>query len=273
MIVGGSVPVTGLLAGYPVLTGQAIRYAFAGLVLVGWTLARRVRLPMPAWRDVPSLIGTAATGMLGFNACVLAAQHYAQPGLVAAVLGSSPLVLGLVAPLLAGRRPAALPMVGALLAVVGMLVLSGGGGWHGPGLLISVAASAGEASFTLCAVGVVARLGPIGASVHLCFVAAIGGAVLGTALDGTAAWRTPNAPQAMAILFLAVVVTAAGFGCWYFCVSVLGADRAGVLIGLMPVSGLAVSVVLGAQSLTVAAVVGALVVAAGCVIGLRAGRA
>ncbi|MFE0024550.1 hypothetical protein [Amycolatopsis sp. NPDC059021] len=31
VIVGGSVPVTGMLDGYPVLTGQALRYALAGL--------------------------------------------------------------------------------------------------------------------------------------------------------------------------------------------------------------------------------------------------
>jgi drug/metabolite transporter (DMT)-like permease len=65
------------------------------------------------------------------------------------------------------------------------------------------------------------------------------------------------------------VVTALAFGLWYFAVNRLGSDRAGVLIGLMPVSGLVTSVLLGAQQLTLVSAAGAATVALGCVIGLR----
>ncbi|HEV2779553.1 MAG TPA: DMT family transporter [Actinophytocola sp.] len=270
-IVGGSVPVVGLLDAYPMLSGQAIRYLLGGLLLVAWAGVGRRRLPRPGARDLLSLLGLAATGMLGFNACLLYAQRYAEPGFVAAVLGGTPLVLALLAPLLAGR-PALLTMVGALAVVAGIVVLSGGGSWHGPGLLLALLTLACEASFTLLAIGVVARLGAFAVSTWCCLLAAALGSVLATAIDGAAAWQLPTAREAAALLLLAALTTALGFCLWYRAVSDLGADRAGVLIGLMPVSGLAVSIALGAQPLTLVSCAGIVLVTAGCVLGLHRHR-
>jgi drug/metabolite transporter (DMT)-like permease len=266
VIVGASVPVTGMLQDYPLLTGQAMRYALGGLALLGWIRLRGGRLPVPGRRDWPALVGLVATGMLGFNACVLYAQRYAEPGFVAAVLGASPLVLALVAPLLAGRRPAVPAVVGAVAVVVGVVVLSGGGSWRGPGLVLALLTMAGEVSFTLFAVGVVRRLGGLAVATWCCLLAAVAGGVLGTVFGG---WQVPSVREGVALVVLGVVLTAVAFGLWYFAVAQLGADRAGVLIGLMPVAGLVASVALGAQELTAVAVLGAVAVASGCVIGLR----
>jgi drug/metabolite transporter (DMT)-like permease len=82
----------------------------------------------------------------------------------------------------------------------------------------------------------------------------------------------PTWTEAAAIVVLGVLVTAVAFVCWYTGVAVLGADRAGVLVGLMPVAGLVASVVLGRQEPTLVAAGGALVVAAGCVLGLSRRR-
>ncbi|MBB5956252.1 drug/metabolite transporter (DMT)-like permease [Saccharothrix tamanrassetensis] len=266
VIVGASVPVTGMLQGYPLLTGQAMRYALGGVVLLGWTLARGGRLAVPARGDWAALCALVVTGMLGFNACVLYAQRYAEPGFVAAVLGASPLVLALVAPVLAGRKPAAVAVVGASVVVAGVVVLSGGGAWHGPGLALAVLTMLGEASFTLFAVGVVRRLGGVAVATWCCFIAAVVGGVLGTFFGG---WQVPTVREGAALVVLGTVLTAVAFGLWYFAVAQLGADRAGVLIGLMPVAGLVAAVALGAQELTVVALVGATTVALGCAIGLR----
>ncbi|MEU5691582.1 DMT family transporter [Actinosynnema sp. NPDC020468] len=266
VIVGASVPVTGLLQDYPLLTGQAMRYALGGVVLLGWTLLRGGRLPRPAGRDWVALGALVVTGMLGFNACVLYAQRYAEPGFVAAVLGASPLVLALIAPLAAGRRPAVPAVVGAAVVVAGVVVLSGGGSWHGPGLVLAILTMMGEASFTLFAVGVVRRLGGVAVATWCCFIAAAVGGVLGTFVGG---WQVPTAREGVALVVLGVVLTAVAFGLWYFAVAQLGADRAGVLIGLMPVAGLVASVALGAQELTAVGLLGAVVVALGCVVGLR----
>ncbi|AHH94260.1 DMT family transporter [Kutzneria viridogrisea] len=272
LIVGASFPVTALLGGYPVLAGQAIRYAVGGLVLLGVLLARGRRLPKPGLRDLAGMAGMVIAGMLGFNAAILAAEQYATPGFVSAVVGVSPLVLAVAVPLLGGRRPAVAALLGAALVVLGVAVLTGGGSWHGPGLVLALLCMVGEVLFTLCAVGTVNRLGALEVSTWACLIAAVGGAVVATAVDGAAAWRLPTQGEAVALGVLSVLVTAVAFTCWYTCVAAIGADRAGVLIGLMPVSGLVVSVLLGLQPMSLAGVVGALAVAGGCVLGLRRRR-
>ena len=263
--VGASVPVTGLLDGYPVLSGQAIRYAIGAVLLLAWL---RGRVARPTRRDLAGLTVMVGAGMLGFNAAILLAQRYATPGFVAAMLGASPLLLAVAAPALRGRRPAPAAIAGAGLVTAGVVVLSGGGAWHGPGLALAVLVVGCEVLFTLAGVGVVARLGAVGASFWSCVGAAVGGAVLSSAVRGDAAWPVPTGTEVLAMVVLGSVVTAVAFGFWYTGVAVLGADRAGVLIGLMPVAGLAASVLLGRQELTAVACGGALVVAAGCVLGL-----
>jgi drug/metabolite transporter (DMT)-like permease len=260
IIVGASVPVTGMLQDYPLLTGQAMRYGLSGLVLLAWTFARGERPVPPKLGDVPALLALVVFGMLGFTAALLYSQRYAEPGFVAAMLGGAPVVLAL-----AGRRRSAAVVAGAAVVALGVVVLSGGGAWHGPGLLLVALALCGEVAFTLCAVGVVRRLGGVSVATWCCLIAAVAGGVVGTVAGG---WQVPTPRQGLALLTLAVVLTAVALGLWYFAVGRLGADRAGVLIGLMPISGLVVSVVLGAQEFTLVALVGAAIVAAGCVVGL-----
>jgi drug/metabolite transporter (DMT)-like permease len=273
VLVGASVPVTGLLADYPLLSGQAIRYAIGAVALYWWLRRSGRRLSRPGWRDLLGLGGMVGAGMLGFNAALLTAQRYAEPGFVAAMLGGAPLVFVLLVSVLRRRRPALPVLLGAAGVVLGVVVLSGGGSWHGPGLVLSLLALVGEVVFTVAGMGVIGRLGMVEACVLACAIAAVSGAVLSSVVGGAAAWRVPTLTEVVALLVLGILVTAVAFCGWYTCVSALGADRAGVLIGLMPVAGLVASVLLGAQPLTALGVVGALLVGAGCALGLRpAGR-
>src|SRR6266511_3825004 len=108
-LLGASFPVSRLILGYPVLTGQALRYALAAAVL--GALVRRG--PRPGRRAVVRLVALATTGLVGFNICVLGALRHADAPLVGTVVGASPLVLALLGPALAGRRLAA-PLLPAL---------------------------------------------------------------------------------------------------------------------------------------------------------------
>ncbi|OXM44714.1 EamA family transporter [Amycolatopsis alba DSM 44262] len=269
LIVGASVPVTGMLDGYPVITGQALRYALAGLLLLAWARLRGQPMPLPGRRDWPALIALAATGMIGFQACLLFAQRHAEPGLVAAFLGGTPLVLALAAPLAKGKRSSWAPVTGAVLAGLGIAVLSGGGAARWQGLVLAALAMVCEALFTLLAVGVLERLGPLATATWSCCAAGVGGAAVGTIADPAGAWAWPDGRELIALGYLTVVVTAIAFLLWYSAVSALGADRAGVLVGLMPVSGLAVSLLLGMQDFRFSQLIGVALVSSGVVIGLR----
>ncbi|MGO1055075.1 DMT family transporter [Crossiella sp. CA198] len=267
-LVGGAVPVNGLLSGYPVLSAQAIRYAIGALALLGWLLCRG-GLPRVGGRDLLALLALAVTGMVGFNVAIIEGQRYAEPGFVAAIIGGSPLVIALVVPLALGRRPRLTAVLGAGLVFAGVLVISGGGRWSLPGLGLALLAMLGEAGFTLFAVGVVRRIGGIATSAYACVVAAVGSAVL-SPFFAADPWPMPTVVEWSALVVLGLLVTAVAFGLYYRCVSVVGPERSGVLAGVIPVSGLAVSVLLGAQPLTMTAAAGALTVAVGCALGQRA---
>ncbi|SDJ33704.1 EamA-like transporter family protein [Actinokineospora alba] len=264
--IGGSVPVSGLLTHYPILAGQSARYAVGAVLIAVWAMARRLPVTVPKLKDLPALLAVVGVGMIGFNIFLLTAQHHAEPGLVAAVIGGSPLVIALAAPLMSGARPAVRALAGAALVVAGIVVLSGGGTWSGPGLLLAVLTMLCEASFTLFAIGVVRRLGTFSVALWCHVLAAVCAGLLAVPFDGV--FRLPTTVELVAVLAVAVI-TVVAFCLWYHSVSVLGAGRAAVLIGVMPVSGLVVAVALGAQPLTIVALAGASIVAAGCAVGLR----
>src|SRR5512142_840084 len=83
-ILGSSFPVSGRITGYPTLTGQAVRYLVAALLLsVVLRVERRTgRHRTVARRDLPRLAALAATGLVGFNICLLAALRAADAPVV-----------------------------------------------------------------------------------------------------------------------------------------------------------------------------------------------
>ncbi|GAA4442724.1 DMT family transporter [Actinokineospora soli] len=258
-------PVSGLLVDYPLLTGQSARFLFGAGVLAVFMRVRGIPLGRPRSGDWPALVAVVAVGMLGFNATLIGAQEFADPGLVAAVLGGSPLMLAILGPLLVGKRPAVAAVAGAGVVVAGVAVLSGGGAWSGPGLVLAILTLLGEVGFTLFAVGLIQRHGGFATSFWTHLVAGAGGAVLASIVDTP---RMPTATEAAALAGVAVLAVFAAC-LWFSSVRALGAGRAGVLAGAMPVAGLSASVLIGAEDLRVAAVVGVVLVAVGCVIGLR----
>jgi EamA-like transporter family len=105
LLVGGSVAASGLLAGYPVLGGQAIRYAAAGLLLTGWARLRHQQLPCPAGREWCWLAVLAAVGLAGCSVLLIMATRAASPAGVGVIIGAAPLIITIAGPAAAGRRP------------------------------------------------------------------------------------------------------------------------------------------------------------------------
>src|SRR5213082_488618 len=80
-------------------------------------------------------------------------------------------------------------------------------------------------AFTLLAVPVLRRHGPIGVSVHTTWIAAAIFAVLGGVREGPGAVTRLSAADWLATGYLAVGVTAVAFVLWYTSVGRLGAGR------------------------------------------------
>jgi drug/metabolite transporter (DMT)-like permease len=271
--VGASVAFSSALTSYPIAAAQGLRYLAAAGLLLLWARWRRLPVLRPTRAEAVRLTLLAATGLAGFMACVVLALRYAEPAAVGVVIGATPLVLAVAAPLLAGRAPRAQVVAAAVVVVAGIALVEGGGRASMLGLLLAVGALTGEVAFTLLAAPLLPRLGTLGVSLHTCLLAVVllvAAAPVEAALTGRPALPAPTGAQVASLVYLAVVVTAFAFLAWFTCVARLGAERAGLLVGVMPVSTLIASLVLGQASATVPAITGVALVGLGVGVGVAA---
>ncbi|MFE9250611.1 DMT family transporter [Streptomyces sp. NPDC007088] len=270
VLVGGSFSANSLLADYPYADGQALRYGLAALLLLPFLPRGLPRVPRELGpRQWGRLAVLAAVGMVGFNLAVLAAERSAEPAVPGVLVGCAPVVVAVLVPLLSRRRPHRALLAGALCVAAGAVVVQGWGRTDTAGLVFSVAALAGECGFALLAVPVLPVLGPLRLTATVCALAAVQSACLALAFGGGAALRAPNAVEAGALLWQAAVVTVVGFLCWYAGISRIGAERATLFSGLIPVSAAATAPLLGTGGYGTAQALGSLLVAVGVAVGAR----
>lgn len=267
--VGGSVAVSGLLADGPVLTGQAIRYALACLLLVLFARVSGRPLLRPTGSDWLWLFGVAGLGLVVFNFALVYGARHAEPAVLGVAVACVPILLAVVGPLLEGRRPRPLILAAALVVTCGAALVQGVGRTDPIGLAAAVVVLACEAGFTLLAVPVLLRHGPWGVSVHATWIAAVIFTVLALAKEGPAAVADLTVQEVLVIGYLAVAVTAVAFVLWYSSVGRLGSGRAGLLTGVAPLAAAATGILLGGPFPSPLVWLGIAVVAAGLAIGLR----
>ncbi|MCX5382356.1 DMT family transporter [Streptomyces sp. NBC_00083] len=268
--VGSSAAVSPVLTEYPLLSGQAWRYVVAGLLLL---LARRgasapgVRLTPRQWARIALL---AATGMAGFNVCLLEAVQRADPSTVGAVVGAAPVVLAVAGPLGSAQRPSARIAFSALVTTAGVCVIQAFGHGSLTGLLYALGALACECCFSLLAVGLLPALGPRRLSAFACLAAAPMLAVAAAVTEGAGALQQPTAAEWLALGYLTLVVTALAFFLWYAGIGLLGVDRAGLFAGVVPLTAVLLGPLLGTSHLAPTSVIGALVIGAAVLYGVSA---
>jgi len=267
--VGGSVAVSSVLAGAPLFTTQALRYAAACLLLIAFARARGIRLLRPRGTEWLWLTGVAATGLVLFNVALVRGAQHAEPAVLGVAVACVPPLLAVAGPLLEGRGPSRTVFAAAVVVTAGAALVQGLGRTDAAGLAWATVAFACEAAFTLLAVPVLGRHGPIGVSVHTVWLATVLLAVLGVVHEGPAAVTRLTATDLLAAGYLAVMVTAVAFVLWYGSVARLGAGTAGLLTGVAPVAAALTGVALGAPAPQPLVWAGIATVAAGLALGLR----
>lgn len=264
VIVGSSVSLSQLILDYPTLTGQALRYGLAAVILF---LLVRGRL-RPTGRELGILTVLAATGLAGFNACILIALPHADAAIVGTVIGAAPLGLALLAPLLRGARPAARIVAAATVVVAGTALVQGSGKADAIGVLASLGALVGEVLFSLLAAAVLPRLGAIRVAAYSCGLAVPLLLVGGVAAGEVARWRMPTAVEGATLGYLALLMTVVAFLAWFTGLKRLGVERAGMIVGLMPVATLVTAAIQAGELPNPGQAAGVLVVALGLALGL-----
>jgi drug/metabolite transporter (DMT)-like permease len=187
---------------------------------------------------------------------------------VGVVVGCTPLLLALGGGLLARRAPTRRLLLAAAVVVAGAVLVQGVGHATAAGLAWSAGALIGEAGFTLFAAPLLPRLGALRLSAAVCALAVPMLVVGGIVVDGDRWLRAPALGEAVVLVYLATVVTAGAFLAWYGGLARLGVERAGILVGLMPIATVATAAVVDRHLPAVAQLGGVLVVAAGLALGL-----
>ncbi|WP_327268599.1 DMT family transporter [Streptomyces sp. NBC_01218] len=269
LLVGTSTAVSATIADYPVLGGQALRYALAAAILLAVVRHRRLPRARLTPRDLLLLLALAATGLAGFNIFLVEATRHASPAMIGTVVGAIPIVLALVGPLTERRRPAGRTVGAAAVVTLGAGVAAGLGGGSPHGVLLSLGALCGEVAFSLLALPLLPKLGPMRVAAYPAALAVPMLLAASLALDGTSSLRLPTPTEAAAFGYLGVLVTATAFFLWYDALRRLGAARAGLFAGLVPVGALVTTLVLGLGEVGPADAAGAVIVAAGVLIGMR----
>jgi drug/metabolite transporter (DMT)-like permease len=246
---------------------QAVRYALAAVLLFAIARCTRRPLPRPRGAEWLWLTGVAASGLVLFNVAVVRGVEHAEPAVIGVAVAAVPLVLAVVGPLANRRRPAATVVVGAAVVTVGAALVEGGGRTDAAGLAWAVLVLLTEAGFTLLAVPVLGRLGPWAVSLHSVWIATVALAAIGIVLEGPAAVVSIDAGQLAAAVHLAVIVTALAFVLWYTAVGRLGAGKAGLFTGVVPISAAVGGVLLGGAPPAPTVWIGTAVVMAGLAIG------
>jgi drug/metabolite transporter (DMT)-like permease len=268
-LVGSLVAASDLVEAYPLPTGQALRYAVAGAVLV---IIARGRLPRLDRREALGLIALAATGLVLFNVFVIEGVRETDPATVGVIVGCVPVVLAVAGPLLEKRPLSGRVIVAAVVVAAGAAgVQWAGGGITAAGLMLALGALGCEAAFSLLAVPHLKRLGPLAVSTYACLFAVPMLAVWSLLAEGPAL-PAPDAGEAAALAYLAVGVTVLGFIAWYSAVGLLGVERAGLFSGVLPVSALVFSAALGVAEVTPGRLGAVAVVAIGVTFGVRGGK-
>jgi drug/metabolite transporter (DMT)-like permease len=268
--VGGSVAVSSVLRGQPLFTAEALRYVLACGLLVALARLTGKRLRRPRGTEWWWLFGVTGAGLVLFNVALVQGSRHAEPAVLGVAVACVPAVLAVAGPLLEGARPRLLAVVAGLVVTGGAALVAGVGRSDAAGVCWAVVVFACEAAFTLLAVPLLGRHGPWGVSVHSTWLAALLFGVLGVIHEGPGAALRLDGADWLAMGFLAVAVTALAFVCWYSCVSLLGASRAGLLTGVAPAAAAVTGVLLGGPAPRPLVWAGLAVVGSGLALGLRA---
>jgi len=154
-----------------------------------------------------------------------------------------------------------------VLVAVGAFTVQGWGRTDPAGILWSAGALAGEVGFAVIAVPVLRPLGPRLLSAVVCALAAAESLLLGLVVDGFGVVRTPTTEEVLALLWQAAVVTVVGFVCWYMGMQRIGAERATLFSGLIPVSAALTAPLVGTGSYGIPQTAGSVIVGLGVALG------
>jgi len=267
----------------PPLAGSAWRFSIAVVLLLAWMRWRLGRWPALSRRQWIGLVAAGAVGVFGYSALFMLSLQRVEASRAAVVVTTNPVFTTLIAAWLFKERFNAGVAIGLVLAAAGAAtVLTQGAPWK----LLAGDIGAGEWMLlgcvaTWCAYSLMGKrlMAGVDSLTATAVTAAVGCVLLwaaALAVEGPArvshAITTLTAPGWWSMVFLAVGATVLAYAWFYRGIEVLGAGVASSYISLVPVLGVASSVLLLGEPLGASLLVGGALALAGVVIANRARR-
>jgi drug/metabolite transporter (DMT)-like permease len=267
----------------PPLSGAAWRFTLAAVLLAAWAVWRQREWPQLTRKQWLGLALAGAIGVAGYAVFFMAALQRVEASRAAVVVTTNPVLTTLLAAWLFKEKFNARIALGMLCALVGAAtVLTHGAPWLvftggiGAGEWLLIGCIASWVGYTLIAR---ALLGGIDSLAATAISSVFGTALLwalALAVDGAAVVTNSitslSAAGWWSMVFLAVGSTVLAYA-WYFRgVAELGAGTAASYISLVPVFGVASSVLVLGESLDASLLVGGALALAGVVLTNRARR-
>lgn len=244
------------------LWGSALRALPAALLLL--LIARARPHGLRDWGRT-ALLGTLNVG--GFFLLLYIAAQLLPTSIASSIMAASPLVLALFAWALAGQRPTVRMLAGAVIGILGVLLLVAGafGGLDVRGVAASAAGVISSSLGFVLSKRWGATAAPIAASAwQLLFGGAL---LLLVALVFEGAPPVLDAGGWLGLAFVALIGTALANVAWFHGLEHLSAGTVGIIGLLNPVTGVLLGLLLGGETLALPQLVGILLVLTGIGIG------
>jgi drug/metabolite transporter (DMT)-like permease len=249
---------------YPPGALALLRFGVASVVLAGALLARRGRLPLPAFRDVPGLAASGLFGITLYHLAINAGERSVSAGVVSLFVNTTPIFAALLAMAALRERPRPRTMAGIAVGFAGVAVVSLGGSGglaFGRDALLVLGAALASAIYYVIEKPYLARYPALDVTAW--------GFWSGTSLllpfGGQLATTIGEAPASatLAVLYLGVFPAAIGYVGWSVVLSRMEVARATTLLYLIPPVAALLGWVLLGEGLGVAAAIGGAVTIAG----------
>ncbi len=247
------------------LTASAILFLMLPRVRAG------IRYRKGDWKLIVGLALCEPCLFFLFEGYALRYTSASQAGMIASVL---PLLAALAAAVILKERLSGTNRLGFVLALAGVLWLNYGAvadeSAPNPvlGNMLECAAMVCACGYTLCARSLTGRCSPLAITAAQSWTGLLFFAPL-CLLPGMGLPEHASVEAILAVLYLGVVVTFGGYGCYNYGISRLGAGRAAAFCNLIPVVTLIMGVWILGESLTTTQYTACVLVLGGVYAGLR----
>jgi len=245
------------------------RYLVASVALLAFAVVQQrgwPRLDARQWLGV-SLLG--ATGVMAYNLFFMAGMEKIPASRGSLIVALNPVATMLGGALFFGEALTRMRVLGAVVALAGVVVVLGRGhpldlfaGHVGAGEALIFGAVLSWSAYTLIGKRVLAGLSPLVATTCAAWLGTAMLVVI-AALSGDLALPPATIPVWVALTFLGVLGTGVAFVWFYDGLRLLGAARTAVFVNLVPVFAIVFGVLLLGESLEASMVLGGLVVVTG----------